>query len=541
MDRRSFIALGSTALLKNGVGPAPGASDEQMAKEKPLPVAGPRKGTPGRPNILMLMADQFRVDCVGAYGNKAIKTPNLDRLAREGIRFQNAYTTVPSCTPARSALMTGLGPWRHGMLGMVPMATNLYPVEKGGAMAGAGYYSVSIGKNHYNPITNAHGYHHLVSDEHCSYWFHSDPANKAQSYEPRCDYESWFWSQMPDGDPHKTGLGWNDQPSKPFAYPEELHATHWTGTTAVRFLEQYERPEPFFLKVSFIRPHSPYDPPERFFKMYEKEELPKPQVGEWAAKYEPRSSERDDLWHGKLPEKEIQHSREGYYGSVSFVDEQIGHVLDALEKRGMMDDTLIVFFSDHGDMLGDQNMWRKTYAYEPSAHIPLLMRPAKEMKLGTPGQVVEELVEIRDMLPTFLDAAGAAIPESIDGKSLLGLVRDKGKGWRPYIDLEHNVCYDISNHWNGLTDAKWKYIFHAYTGEEQLFHLTDDPHELHDLAKAPEHEDELKLWRGRLVEHLSERGEKWVSGGKLMLRKESMMLSPNFPGYAPEEKVSGWR
>jgi arylsulfatase A-like enzyme len=489
----------------------------------------------------MLMSDQHRVDCVGAYGNKAIRTPNLDRIAREGILFRNAYTSVPSCTPARSALMTGLGPWRHGMLGMVNMATNRYPVEKGGAMAAAGYYTTSVGKNHYYPITNAHGYHHLISDEHCSYWFHNEGEAKPQSYEPRCDYESWFWSQLPDKDPHATGLGWNDQPSKPFAYPEEFHATHFTGTTAVRFIEQYERPEPFFLKVSFIRPHSPYDPPERFFKMYEDADIPEAHVGDWAARYAPRSSDRDDLWHGKLPAAEVRHSREGYYGSVSFVDEQIGHVLAALEKRQMLDDTLIVFFSDHGDMLGDQNMWRKTYAYEQSSHIPLLMRPPKSMNFGPAGHTVDELVEIRDMLPTFLDAASAPIPESIEGKSLLHLLRTNGKDWRPWIDLEHNVCYDITNHWNALTDAKWKYIFHAYTGEEQLFHLTEDPYELVDLAKTSSHVDELTLWRKRMVEHLSERGEEWVSGGKLILRKKSMMLSPNFPGYAPEKEVSGWR
>ena len=485
----------------------------------------------------MIMADQLRVDCVGAYGNNAIKTPHLDHIAKGGIRFQNAYTCTPSCTPARSALMTGLGPWRHGMLGFSNIATNPYPVEKASAMAEAGYYTTSIGKNHYYPISNAHGYHHLISDEHCSYWFHTQGDKKTQSVEERCDYESWFWSQMPDKDPHATGLGWNDQPSKPFVYPEEMHATHWTGTTAVRFLQQYERAEPFFLKVSFIRPHSPYDPPARFFKMYEDTPLPEAKVGEWAKRYEPRSSEKDDLWHGRLPTQDIQRSRQGYYGSVSFVDEQVGRILDALEKRKMLDDTLIVFFSDHGDMLGDQNLWRKSYAYEQSAHIPLLIRPAVGMQLDVAGQTIDNPVEIRDLLPTFLDAAGAEIPASIEGKSLLHLVRTKGAGWRPYIDLEHNVCYDASNHWNALTDGRWKYIFHANDGEEQLFHLEKDRHELNDLTMRPDYSEELALWRARMVDHLQERGDQWVRDGKLMLRRQGMALSPNFPGYALQPKL----
>lgn len=538
MNRRNFLQLGSAALLQ------PTASGLQEKDEKTIAQqasAPPRSGKQTRPNILMIMADQLRVDCVGAYGNKAIHTPNLDRIAHEGIRFTSAYTSVPSCTPARTALMTGLSPWGHGMLGMTNMATNPYPVEKGGAMAAAGYYSVVVGKNHYYPITNPHGYQHMVTDEHCSYWFHNRKPGQAQSYEPRCDYESWFWSQVPDQDPHLTGLGWNDQPARPFALPEELHATHWTGTTAERFLDQYDRTEPFFLKVSFIRPHSPYDAPERFFKMYEKAPLPEAEVGAWAKRYEPRSSERDDLWHGKLPAADIRRSREGYYGNVSFVDEQIGRLLRVLERRNMLDDTMIVFFSDHGDMLGDQNMWRKTYAYEQSSHIPLLLRPAASQHLGHTDRTLSNPVEIRDLLPTFLDAAGAPIPASIEGKSLLPLIKGEAKDWREYIDLEHNVCYDISNHWNALTDGRWKYIFHAFTGEEQLFHLEDDPHELNDLASTPAHAQDLSMWRGRLVAHLRERGPEWVQDDKLMLRKKSRMKGPNFPGYAPEKAVSGWR
>lgn len=539
-SRRSFLKS-SVAAAVAAAAPVATAAQGEASPPKPLglPIAPLRTGRQSKPNILMLMADQLRMDCVGAYGNEAINTPNLDRIASQGIRFKNAYTCTPTCTPARSALMTGLGPWKHGMLGMTNMATNPYPVEKATAMAAAGYYTTSIGKNHYYPFSNPHGYHHLISDEHCSYWFHIDGDKQAQSPEERCDYESWFWSQMPDKDPHATGLGWNDQPSKPFVYPEEMHATHWTGTTAVRFLQQYERPEPFFLKVSFIRPHSPYDPPERYFKMYENAPLPEAKTGEWSARYEPRSSERDDLWHGKLPKQDIRRSRQGYYGSVSFVDEQVGCILEALEQRNMLDDTLIVFFSDHGDMLGDQNLWRKSYAYEQSAHIPMLLRPAQGMNLGPKGQVVEQPVEIRDLLPTFLEVAGAPIPDHLDGRSLLHLVRSNGADWRAFIDLEHDVCYDVINHWNGLTDGKWKYIFHAYSGEEQLFSLEQDPHELRDLAKLPEHSETLSLWRERIIGHLGERGDLWVRNGKLMLRKQSMSVSPNFPGYRPVETSSG--
>lgn len=534
MDRRQFIALGGSALLHGGAGAVSSA-----AAATQIPVAR-RVAEDSKPNILMIMADQLRKDCVGAYGNKAINTPNIDRLASEGVLFRDAYSSTPSCTPARSALLTGMSPWKHGMLGYSNIATNPYPVEKGKALAQAGYYTTSIGKNHYYPITNPHGYHHLISDEHCSYWFDRESPQEAQSYEARCDYESWFWSQLPDKNPHQSGLGWNDRSSKPFPFPEEMHATHWTGTTAVRFLQQYNRLEPFFLKVSFIRPHSPYDPPERFFKMYDPKQLPDAAVGSWAKKNEPRSSERDDLWRGKLTEEQIKESRQGYYGSISFMDEQVGRLREVLEERGMLDNTLIIFFSDHGDMLGDQNLWRKSYAYEQSSHIPMLMRPPKAMGIR-PGQSIAGPVEIRDILPTFLDTAGVPIPENIDGQSLFKLVQEGSHNWREYLDLEHDICYAPTNHWNALTDGKWKYIFHAFDGQEQLFHLHEDPNELNDLAQSSEFSSQLVLWRGRMVDHLKERGEVWVQNGKLKIRKNSTLLSPNFPGYAPPEKISGWR
>ncbi|MBS1813691.1 MAG: arylsulfatase [Acidobacteria bacterium] len=519
-----------------------GASAEAQspAKKSTHAVAAPRPANAdGRPNILMIMADQLRVDCVGAYGNKRIHTPHLDRIAREGLRFENAYTSVPSCTPARSALLTGLSPWKHGMLGMTKMATKPYPVEKAHALAQAGYYTTVVGKNHYYPITNPHGYHHMITDEHCSYAFHKrdNKPKMPQSEEIRCDYESWFWSEMPDKDPHATGLGWNDHGARPWVHPEETHPTHWTGSTAVKFIEQYEREQPFFLKVSFIRPHSPYDPPKRLYDFYDKQGVPEAKAGAWAKKYEPRSWEGDDIWHGKLPPDQMRNARVGYYGSVTHVDEQIGRILVALEERKMLDNTLILFFSDHGDMLGDQNMWRKTYAYEQSAHIPMLMRPAASMQLSAKGAAVRGMVEIRDVVPTLLDVAGAPIPESIEGKSLLQLVKSKGEGWREWIDLEHNICYDETNHWNALTDGEWKYIFHAFDGHEQLFNLQNDPDELNDLGADAARNAELERWRGRMVAHLSERGEHWVKDGKLQVRKKGTMLGPNFPGYLEPEMV----
>ena len=473
-----------------------------------------------RPNILLLMDDQHRGDCVGADGNMVIRTPNLDRLAREGMWFHRAYSTTPTCTPARTALLTGLGPWRHGMLGMTRMAEK-YPLEMPQAMRDAGYSTTGIGKMHYHPQRNGHGFQQLLLDE----------SSRIETPEFRSDYRAWFATEAPNLDATATGIGWNDFRAKAYALPEELHPTRWTADTAVRFLETYSRPEPFFLKVSFARPHSPYDPPERFMKMYADADLPRARVGGWAGRNAPVGGPSDSYWQGDLGVDQVRSSRQGYYGSVSFVDEQIGRVLDTLQKKGWLEDTFILFLSDHGDMTGDHHLWRKSYPYEASARIPMLVRWPEGMVSAKRGQVSQDLVEIRDVLPTFLEVAGKGRDgDGLDGRSLLSLVEGKRGAWRKQLDLEHDVCYHPGNHWNALTDGRWKYIFQARDGEEQLFDLKSDPGEERDLAGDSRHSQTLRHWRAKMVEHLSERGDAWVNAGKLALRPESMMTSPNFPG-----------
>lgn len=497
MNRRKFFHAAGSALATSSL-------SGQAAKQ--------------RPNILFLMSDQHRFDCVGAYGNRAIHTPNLDRIGAEGIRFQHAYSTTPTCTPARAALLTGLGPWRNGLLGYGRVGQK-YPTELPSALAQAGYYTMGIGKMHWHPQRNAHGFNQMLLDE----------SGRVESPGFRSDYRSWFWSQAPNLNPDETGIGWNDHRSREYALPERLHPTRWTADTAVHFLEEYSGRQPFFLKVSFARPHSPYDPPGRWMKHYADADLPKAKVGAWASKYAPRNTSADDLWHGDLGEEQVRRSRQGYYGSVSFLDEQVGRILESLEKRGWLEQTLIVFTSDHGDMTGDHHLWRKSYAYEASAHIPFLVRPPSGMISAPRGQVREEPVEIRDLLPTFLAVAGATANAELDGDDVLKTVRPN-HSWRKWIDLEHDVCYAPENHWSALTDGRMKYIFHARDGEEQFFDLMKDPHELTNLASQPDNEPLLKTWRSRLVAHLAPRGDRWVRGGKLTLRPDSQTYSPNYPG-----------
>ena len=489
-----------------------------------------------RPNILFIMSDQHRGDCMGCDGNGAIRTPNMDALAREGVRFRNAYTATPSCIPARAGLLTGLSPWNHGLLGMDgwPIATK-YRHEMPQALADAGYYTAAIGKNHFNPSRQSHGYDLMLTDEH------QDLRNIYQT-----DYHSWFWMNAANIKGQADGVGnseavdgcgfgwkdfWNAYEGRGYPYPERLHRTRWVGRSTVNFLRTYARPEPFFLKVSFIPPHSPYIPPRRLMRQYMDADLPEAFHAPWAEKYRPRSGPGLDIWHGDLGAEQVHRSRAGYYGLVAQVDEQIGLLLEELDARGMMEDTLIIYTSDHGDMLGDHFMWRKCQPYQSSVRIPMLMRWPKGLVSGARGRVISEPTELRDLMATFLDAAGALAPiaESLDGMSLLRLAGGKTEGWRPYIDMEHDICYSPEVHWNALTDGHVKYIFHAYDGSEQMFGLENDPQEMHDLAADAAHQQQLKTWRARMVKHLEVRGPEWVKDGKLMVRKESMPISPNYP------------
>lgn len=506
VSRRGFLGTGGALALAALAGPSDRAPAQITRR-------------PDRPHVLFLMTDQHRGDCLGADGHPVVKTPHLDSLAAGGARFRSAYSSTPTCTPARAALLTGMSPWGHGMLGYSKVA-EAYPVELPRLMRDAGYFTLGLGKMHWSPQRALHGFHRTILDE----------SGREQSVDFRSDYRAWFASEAPGLDPDATGIGWNDYRAAVYALPECLHPTSWTGMVASEFIRTYDQPEPFFFKVSFARPHSPYDPPQRWMDAYAECDIPPALAGDWAERYRPRSDDSNSIWHGDMGAAQVRHSRQGYYGAVSFLDEQIGRILEALDRRGWLDETLILFTADHGDMTGDHHLWRKSYAYEASARIPMLMRWPKGLIDAPRGHVSGKAVELRDILPTCLAAAGAAVPEAVEGRSLLDAVTGQGDPWREYVDLEHDICYSPANHWSALTDGRMKYIFHARDGEEQLFNLEEDPGEERDLAGEAVYTEALRAWRSRLIAHLEARGEEWVKDGKLCFRPTSILHSPNYPG-----------
>ena len=485
-----------------------------------------------KPNILLMMADQMRADLLGCSGNKVAMTPNLDKLAMQGARYANAFSSTPTCTPARAAILTGLSPWYHGMLGYGQVATR-YPYEIPRALSDAGYFTSSIGKDHFgwNKSVDAgisHGYNK-------TYLYDGLPSEVD-------DYDEWMAKNYPHVNPMATGLEYNDYRGAVYALPENLHPTAWVGQAAVSFLENYNKSEPFFLKVSFHRPHSPYDPPKRWMDKFDPEDMPDAYIGkEWDKRYAipySNGTAPPGVWAGDLGRKQVQLSRQAYYASVGFVDEWIGNILDKLDALNMRQNIFILFAADHGDMMGDHYHWRKGYPFFGSASIPMIVSWPPNMDssaggtISTPrGSLMKQVTELRDIFPTFLDVAGVPIKQTLNGSSLLQTLQPAHKGpkWRTFLDLEHNICYNATNHWNAITDGYWKYIFQAYDGSELLFNLDDDPHELSDVSGTMQ--EIIIFMRRNMVQQFQTegRGEEWVKDDKLLKREKGMLYSPNYP------------
>ena len=475
-----------------------------------------------KPNIIFIMTDQQRGDAIGCSGNERIITPNIDALAHDGFYFCNAYSACPSSTPARSGLLTGMSPWHHGMLGYGNVAEH-YRYELPQMLRDCGYFTLGIGKMHWRPQNALHGFHATILDT----------SGRVESPYFMSDYRKWMMMVAPGVNPDSTGIGWNEHAAATYKLPENLHPTKWTADVAVTTIQHYQGDKPLFLKVSFARPHSPYDPPKRVLDKYKDIEMEAPIHSEWSKEIgaELTDPKADPIAaFGQFGDDYAKNSKKHYYASITFIDEQVGRIVQALKEKGMYDNTIICFTSDHGDMMGDHHHWRKTYAYEGSAAIPYIVKFPKSMKTVKPvGSTIENPVELRDFLPTFVDLAGGAVPADMDGKSLKTLVQEEKPEWRRWIDMEHATCYSDHNYWCALTDGKMKYIWFVHTGEEQLFDLVKDPKETKDVSKERKYRKQLEELRAAMVDHLSERGEEWVKDGKLVIREESMLYSPNYP------------
>ncbi len=404
--------------------------------------------------------------------------------------------------------MTGLSPSGHGRLGYRDQVPWEYIDMLPERLRQAGYQTHAVGKTHFYPQTARFGFEEVESYEGLQR-FHDDYVNH---------YHQWL-QERTGGRLKETdhGLSFNSWMSRPSHLPEEWHNNTWVADRGIAFLRRRDRRRPFFLNLSFHRPHAPLDPPQTWWDRFQHRPVPPVPVGDWAAEYGAEVTD-PDAWYGTLPSEVLLQSRRAYYAQISHIDQQIGRVVAALEEWDC-GPTFILFTSDHGEMLGDHNLFRKSYAYQGSARVPLIIRPASGVVRAGRCNVP---VVLEDIYPTLLEAASVPIPARTEGRSLLPLCAGASVlPGREFVHGEHSACYEPTNAMQFLTDGTEKYIWFPVSGRERFFDLLNDPEEKHDLAGDPRYRARLERWRRRLIERLAERPQDGLSDGKRLISGRS--------------------
>ena len=458
-----------------------------------------------RPNILLIMTDQQRGDCLGIEGHPVLQTPNLDHMAASGVRFSSAYSACPVCVPARRTVITGRKPSNHGALqnAQAPLPWPTLP----GVLRDAGYRTHLSGKAHWGPPATELGFDSAE-------WADSPISGVDNDYQKYVRENGAPWHRASDAH----GMYSNGFPGRPWHLDEHLHFTNWCTQKGLEFIDSQIGDQPWFLAVNFIHPHQPVTPPAHYFDKYMAMDLPEPYVGDWARVFDgPVRGLQPECWRLCLDPPVMKATRAGYYGCVEHIDHQIARLVS---NRVLPDNTIVVFASDHGEMLGDHQWLRKRNPFEPSARVPLLMKFPNG--LGLPQeQVIDRPVELMDIMPTLLDAVGVPIPDTVDGESVLPIIRDSQAGWREYV---HGECASVPTSNSGMqyvTDGKRKFAYLPGQGRELFFDVENDPCEMSNLADDSGWADEVAMWRSRLVGELVGRPEGFTDGEQLLVKDGS--------------------
>jgi arylsulfatase A-like enzyme len=441
-------------------------------------------------NVLLLIGDDHAAYALGAYGNKQVRTPNLDRLASQGTRFNRAYCTSPVCTPSRQSFLTGRYP---RSLGVTQLRTALPETEDTLArmLKRAGYLTAAIGKMHFNSQLK-HGFDLRLDNPDHAKWL----AKKGKTPLPP------GVEVQPPWRPFKDPAGvWLNSKALPFGLVDDEMSSTWFTQKAIQYLHQH-KDEPFFLVVSLTEPHSPFNFPVEFRGRHRPDSFPVPKVGPDDADFIPAIF-RD------LTDREKQGITAAYHTSVEFLDRNMGRMLDALEKLGLAENTLVIYLGDHGYCLGHHGRFEKHSLWEVAVRSPLLCRWPGE---APAGRTSDALVSLHDIVPTILETTGQPIPKTVQGKSLAPIVAGKSKLHREQVFVEY-----AENEEAMVRTERW--ALHYGSGKRQrqdgyttgkplpgrtikLFDMDTDPEQMTNLAERPEHAEVVRDLTRRLMEHL---------------------------------------
>ena len=445
------------------------------------------RGMMKRPNILLLMADQMAASALPVYGHPLVKAPHLQALAARSAVFTNAYCNFPICAPSRYSMLSGRLPhaieaWDNAAELTASTPTLMHYLKR------LGYRSILCGKMHFVGPDQMHGYdERLITDIY--------PADFA-----------WVpdWTQGPRNAPSGVSLrgvleAGECRRSLQIDYDDETEAL---AQQRLWDLGRDPQREPFFLTVSFSHPHSPFTASSEHWNRYRHEDVDMPKVGPIPLEKLDTHSRWLYYQHGRdrfqVTDEHVRNARHAYYGMISYVDDKVGRLMKILADTGLADDTLVVFASDHGEMLGERGMWYKQTFFEDSARVPLM--------ISQPGQrssrEVDSVVSLVDLFPTLLDAASDGkrpeLASRIDGSSLAGLMAGDAKGWHDTAVSEYSdmgVCAPCRM----VRQGSLKYVY-THGHEAQLFDLDADPLELANVSGDATYSAREQALRARLLQ-----------------------------------------
>lgn len=466
-----------------------------------------------RPNILLITSDQHHFSCMG-YNNPEVKTPNLDRLAAEGVIFDRAYCPNPTCTPSRASIITGIYPSQHGAWSIgTKLPEDVHVV--GDDFRTAGYKTGLIGKAHFQPIVGTEEFPSVESREmlrNLDYWRkRKEPFYGFEDIDLNRDHGNGdagqhyaIWLEEKGLKNWRDYFGSNSAATDGFVWnlPEEYHYDAWIAERASARLEEYKKKgDNFFLWVSHPDPHGPNVAPERWAKMYDPSKVTVPAVTEGEHEKNPphhqltqkvkpdRSMYVEEGGHDCHGVHSHVHKHKNaaqqiatYYGRISMMDHYIGKTLDKLEELGLAEDTLVVFTTDHGDFFGQHGLRGKgAFHYEDMIKIPFIARMPGSAKAGTRTDAMLTLV---DLAPTFLDVAGIDVPRCMTGKSQRAVFEGSAESVRDHVIVE-NHHQPTTLHLKTYVDARYKLTVYYNQNYGELFDLVKDPGELNNLWDDP--------------------------------------------------------
>ncbi|NMA64987.1 MAG: sulfatase-like hydrolase/transferase [Clostridiaceae bacterium] len=463
-----------------------------------------------KPNVLLITTDQQRFDTIAALGNNEIYTPHLNWLVDEGIAFTRCYTDCPICMPARATIMTGKPAFKHGLVDnlndVLPMKDNItFP----SILTKNGYQTRAAGKLHFHPMRTYYGIEHA---------------------ELPMDYFNEMRKQGKTST-RAHGIGENEMEPIINTIDEADTLTHWIVDRSINFIENRDPTRPFFLWTSFTKPHPPLDPNLSYWELYKDAPLSPPVIGDW-------SNNPDKLPQGfyeptyrlnninRMSEYQLLQIKRAYYACISQIDYNLGLLFARMRELDLLENTWIIFTSDHGEMLGDHRMGAKSVFLEGSAHIPLIIKPPSkfgESNSKYSGLTCDKISTLADIMPTILSICGIKLEEELYGVNLLDYI---------YNDNERVFYGNCANQYFAIIENGYKFLYSVHGGSELMFFLDNDPYEQHNMADKLEFADKKAHLKGLMIKEMEKNSPDMLEDGKPIVLPciSSSRDVPRFPG-----------